>query len=588
MSTLFDEAIAEAKQLRQLAEENAKKKILDAMAPRIRRLIEQELVDDLGDETLETSDLDSLLPPPDDFPDGDQPDVDINIAGDATIALTSAPVDFAGEDEDVHIEDELMSLSKESAVALAALLKDPRTLHRNSLLERVDRFGDHVIKFKRLLEWVDIDESDPTLRESARKHYTQLLKEAISLRDHVIFTKRTNKNKNVRSRFNMIIREMGTMSRRHTETLFDRLFERKQRQRRGLLWEQDVEAAAVEDVAVEDLEVDDAPAAEGPGLVLDPGEVAALVDAQSEEEVLAALEAMPVETGFTGEVEAEVGEEEVEFDLEEMELLLPEPDPDEDAGDYVDALPTLDVSMGGEEVEVEDEEEEVELGEVYEIDESVLRRELRRMRRLREQEEAKDADPYLDHGGEDLGDSFVDVDEDTLLNALADELGDPGVPTPTVESRRRAARRRRVVESRSRNPRASRARVARVNESRKNRALKKRLVEYHNAFNSLRGQLTEMNLFNAKLLYVNKLMQNRDLSSKQQRAIVEALDNAKTLREAKLLYKSLTSSLNRRRGLTEGRAARTLGSSSRSTRSASPSKNGVEVDRWAVLAGINK
>ena len=40
----------------------------------------------------------------------------------------------------------------------------------------------------------------------------------------------------------------------------------------------------------------------------------------------------------------------------------------------------------------------------------------------------------LDHGGEDLGDVIVDVDEEDLLNALADELGDPGVPTPTVES----------------------------------------------------------------------------------------------------------------------------------------------------------
>jgi len=49
----------------------------------------------------------------------------------------------------------------------------------------------------------------------------------------------------------------------------------------------------------------------------------------------------------------------------------------------------------------------------------------------------------------------------------------------------------------------------------------------------------------------------------------------------------MTNSFNKRKGLTEGRVARTLGSSSRSTRSASPSKNGIEVDRWAVLAGIN-
>ena len=106
---------------------------------------------------------------------------------------------------------------------------------------------------------------------------------------------------------------------------------------------------------------------------------------------------------------------------------------------------------------------------------------------------------------------------------------------------------------------------------------------------AMKNQLNEMNLFNAKLLYVNKLMQNRNLTTRQQKAVVEALDSAKTLREAKLLYKSLTTSLKKRRGaLSEGKIARTLGSSSRSLRSASPPSSGAEVDRWAVLAGLNQ
>ena len=116
----------------------------------------------------------------------------------------------------------------------------------------------------------------------------------------------------------------------------------------------------------------------------------------------------------------------------------------------------------------------------------------------------------------------------------------------------------------------------------------KEAAQYKKVAENLKSQLVEMNLFNAKLLYANKLMQNKDLTLKQQRAIVEALDNAKTLNEAKLLYKSLSESLTRRgQGgkLSEG-TTRTLGSSSRSTRSAQPAKSGVEVDRWAVLAGL--
>jgi len=99
-----------------------------------------------------------------------------------------------------------------------------------------------------------------------------------------------------------------------------------------------------------------------------------------------------------------------------------------------------------------------------------------------------------------------------------------------------------------------------------------------------------MNLFNAKLLYANKLMQNKDLSVKQQKAIVEALDNAQTLREAKLLFKSLTESLNRRtkKTMNEG-SLRSTGSSSRVTKSSAPANNNNgEADRWAILAGLAK
>ena len=125
---------------------------------------------------------------------------------------------------------------------------------------------------------------------------------------------------------------------------------------------------------------------------------------------------------------------------------------------------------------------------------------------------------------------------------------------------------------------------------RNNRQLKAELNEHKKALRAMKEQLQEMNLFNAKLLYANKLMQNKDLSLKQQKHIVESLDNAKTLGEAKVLFEGLTKSLNksssRTGALTEGTSRRVLGTSSRSTRSAQPAKNRVEVDRWALLAGI--
>ena len=96
---------------------------------------------------------------------------------------------------------------------------------------------------------------------------------------------------------------------------------------------------------------------------------------------------------------------------------------------------------------------------------------------------------------------------------------------------------------------------------------------------------------------VTKLLQSHSLNNKQQRAIIEAMDNAKTQREAKLLFTSLNESLNKRK-LTESRKRtaqrRTLNESrtsysNRSLQSGqAPRNNGVELDRWAILAGIKK
>ena len=575
MSKLFMEAIAEAKQLRQLAEENAKNKIIESMTPKIRQLIEQELIDALEEVPDEDQQFDytlgDVLVPDETEEDhgsidlgdlsSEAPLVSIQVDGTANIGV-GAETEMEQSDE----EDELVELTKESANALAQLLASTPSSNGSFIVERkIRHLQTKINKFDKLLEWGTLNGSSSPLRESARKHYTQLLKEMISLRGDVIFTEgATEKEKLVRSRFSRLVKEMKNMSRRHAETLFNRLFEMK------------------EDEEVEELDMNEL------DLVFDEDDLDSLGVEDAEGVDVAGLDVGVEMAGAEGEGEEEEMDAEEDIDLEELDIILSDDDLDvlgvEDPADADVAGLDVGVEMsGGEEADDEGEEEAGD-DEEFEISESMLRRELRRMRRLREQDEAVDADPFLDHGGEEVGDVVVDVDEEDLINALADELGPAEVETPTVESRIRRRLRRRVAESRAR--RTSR-RPTKKNSARRNRALSGKLVEYKNAVGSLRNQLNEMNLFNAKLLYVNKLMQNRNLTPKQQRAIVEALDNAKTLREAKLLYKSLTSSLNKRSTLKEGKVRRTLGSSSRSTRSAQPSTSGVEVDRWAVLAGIN-
>ena len=104
---------------------------------------------------------------------------------------------------------------------------------------------------------------------------------------------------------------------------------------------------------------------------------------------------------------------------------------------------------------------------------------------------------------------------------------------------------------------------------------------------NLRKKLAETNLFNMKLLYTNKLLQNEALTKRQKADIIEKLDEATTDREVKLVYESLVKTLSGKgKTLSEG-ANRVLGSSSAPTRAASTVLNeGFEADRWAKLAGI--
>jgi hypothetical protein len=553
--SLYEEAIVDAQRLRELAEETAKNRVVEAVMPQIRDLVNRrilgEQLDDLEDDETDDfapdeadNDLDvstdmgfdpaglSVMPAISDFgdePEGEQSSVvNVNAQGDVNINVDSDDEDDA---DDLVLTDTM-------AEALGRLIRGDSS---ESLRARAIK--ETVHKIKNLLETTDKRKLTSTQKRQLNLAFNYCLREALKLHSFVILSEHDTQEKLERNLAG-IIKEMRTMAKSNRQNIFDLLFEDE---KKGEL----DEAELVLDLEDEELE----------GL-------AAAEDTDAVDVALGDILAT-VELSLSGDEEADE-----DVDLE------PEPGDEED----------LDFGV---------EEEVAEEGHVYEIDESSLRNELRRMRRLREQEEgrAAEADPSLNHGGEDLGHVILDIDEDDLVNALADELGDPGVSTPTPpgasvgpgrDAMPESYRRRRPASRRPARRSAPR-RSRRIAEASRVRRQSAQVGQYRNALSGMKKQLVEMNLFNAKLLYANKLMQNKNLSVKQQRAIVEALDNAKTLREAKLLYKSLSGSLSRRsrgRKLNEG-ILRTLGSSSRSTRSAQPASSGVEVDRWAVLAGIN-
>ena len=495
-TNLYIEAIAEAQQLKKLAEQNAKNKIIEALTPRIQAMVEAQLLSEQDDlMAIGVEEIESVPEAaPDELVIDDEDETEAQVVVNAT------------GDVNVTVTETKSSLSRESIGQVRSVLNNSQSSRSNKLAERNDQLRRKVRRMDALLEGIEVGSLTAHQRAVIKKSYQKLLGEAVTLRKEVIINS-SDKDKRLRLAIFETLKEMNIMTNRRSRAIFNRLFEAGMDEMELVLSDEDLESLGIEDAEAVDADALDIE------IELPAGEEAEIEGEEAAEE--------------------EGGEEEVELELEGV-------------------------------------------NEVYEIDPRMLRKELQKLRALREQEESKarEMDDQFGGGHEEL--EVMEVDEEDLLNALADELGDPGVPEPKVESRRRRAARRRTTEARRRRGSARRSAPRRRSGATvaENRTLKR--------------QLTEMNLFNAKLLYVNKLMQNRNISSKQQRAIVEALDNAKTIREAKLVYESLVRSL-KKRSLSEGSSARkVIGSSSMPTRRASTNSNeSAQTDRWATLAGID-
>lgn len=117
----------------------------------------------------------------------------------------------------------------------------------------------------------------------------------------------------------------------------------------------------------------------------------------------------------------------------------------------------------------------------------------------------------------------------------------------------------------------------------------------------MKGQLNEINLLNAKLLYTNKLFKEYSLNNEHKMRIVEMFDLAKSVREVKLTYANLAESMNfggvdqKRKiaasntsvqSITEGLASKSVGSTKPNKDIITESKSAM-VTKFQKLAGIS-
>lgn len=70
------------------------------------------------------------------------------------------------------------------------------------------------------------------------------------------------------------------------------------------------------------------------------------------------------------------------------------------------------------------------------------------------------------------------------------------------------------------------------------------LEEAIETINTLRSELNEVNLLNAKLLYVNKLFKAKNLTESQKLKVIASFDKATNVKEAKVVFESLEAAIN--------------------------------------------
>ena len=73
--------------------------------------------------------------------------------------------------------------------------------------------------------------------------------------------------------------------------------------------------------------------------------------------------------------------------------------------------------------------------------------------------------------------------------------------------------------------------------------LKEKVDKYGTVIKKLKTKLNESNLTNAKLLYQNRILNSVSLNERQKDKIVEAISNATTVEEAKLIFETLQSAV---------------------------------------------
>ena len=239
MSTnLYIDAIREAQQLKTMAEQNAKNKIIEALTPKIQAMVEAQLLseqEEVDVEEVDVEDWEAMS-----SPSGDVEVVDSFSSAEEMIAPDGL-VDDEVDDDNVEVENDAQvvvnaqgdvsvnvsensSLSRESVRAVNRLRRNSKTSKVNKLTERNVLLRRRVRRMDALLEGLEFKRLSPQQRAVIKKSYAKLLDEMINLRKESIVSS-NREEKKVRLEIFETLKEMKTMTDRRSRAIFNRLFE---------------------------------------------------------------------------------------------------------------------------------------------------------------------------------------------------------------------------------------------------------------------------------------------------------------------------------------------------------------------------
>jgi hypothetical protein len=270
------------------------------------------------------------------------------------------------------------------------------------------------------------------------------------------------------------------------------------------------------------------------------------MEGEEEETMEEEMDSMDLDMGDDEEQAAEVSNEEEEAtDVveEEEEMEMDSDDSMEEAEGYDDPTNADDASMseedemGEDELDLESIIRELEMGMDSEEEEVTEEEEMEAPEMEMEEEEEMEAEPAM---AEEEMDSEDEIDLEEILREMG--YGDDEEVTEEEEVADNSAE------------------------------LEAELEEAYSVIKKLQSTINEVNLLNAKLLYANKLFRGYNLTNEQKGKVVENLDRTTSVREVKLVFATLSESMNFSGTERKGKRAIAESVASKPTRSTAPKK----------------